>query len=101
MENTTKNTKDYFSSLLVGAEDWAIDQVRDDHNKLELEWFHSKVELLNLKKLVGELIDMLEQTEFSDSENPFHPTVIRSCRVQHTMKLDEIMPKITKIVKNP
>jgi hypothetical protein len=146
------NTKDYFSNLLVGAEDWAIDQVREEFNDLlkeiekmkgeriwsldaneiplyvqgkegeneinslctaqEVNYYVNMVirqsqektdlhnELLDLKKHVGQLVDMLEQTEFSDSENPFHLTVIRSCRVQHAMKLDEIMPKITTMVKN-
>ena len=86
---------DYFAELLVGAEDWAIDQIREqskeDDERLE--------ELSNLKELVGELLDMLETVETSDNETDFHPTVIRSCRVQHTMKLDEIMPKITEIVR--
>jgi len=146
------NAKDYFSNLLVGAEDWAIDQVREEFNDLlkEIEkmrgeriWSFDmneiplyvqgkdgeheinslctaqevnhyvnmiirqsqektdlRNELLDLKKLVGQLIDMLEQEETSDSGTDFHPTTIRSCRVQHTMKLDEIMPKITEIVRS-
>jgi len=52
-----------------------------------------------LEQLVRELIDMLETEEESDSGSVFHPTTIRSCRIQHTMKLNEIMPQITTLVK--
>ena len=85
---------DYFSKLLAGAEDWAIDQIREDYNNLEERYR----DLQYLKLLVGQLLDMLESVETSDNETDFRPTVIRSCRVQHTTKLDEIMPKITEIV---
>jgi len=56
--------------------------------------------LLELKKLTAELIQILETVEISDSENEFHPTVIRTCRVQENLRLNEIMPKISKIVKS-
>ena len=79
----------------MGAEDWAIDQIREQSKEDD----ERLGELSNLKELVGELLDMLETVETSDNETDFHPTVIRSCRVQHTMKLDEIMPKITEIVR--
>ena len=59
----------------------------------------TKQEFNTLSNLVGQLLDMLETVETSDNETDFHPTVIRSCRVQHTIKLDEIMPKITDIVR--
>lgn len=86
---------DYHATLLVGAEDWAIDQVRKEFETQVKQY----IELRTLKDLVGELLDMLETVETSDNETDFHPTVIRSCRVQHTTKLDEIMPKITEIVR--
>ena len=126
---------DYHSELLVGAEDWAIDQIREASEKqvkqyIELENLKEYVELIHkelgasetlstyslavlavgdrdrtkqefntLSNLVGQLLDMLETVETSDNETDFHPTEIRSCRVQHTIKLDEIMPKITDIVR--
>jgi hypothetical protein len=54
--------------------------------------------LFLLKQLTGKLIDILESVETSDSGTDFHPTKITSCRVQDTMCLQEIMPKITEIV---
>jgi hypothetical protein len=88
-------TEDYYSDLLVGAEDWAIDQIRESFALHDKQF----VELVTLKTLVRELVDMLEQEETSDSGTDFHPTRIVSCRVMHTAKLNEIMPKITAIVR--
>ena len=86
---------DYFSELLVGAEDWAIDQIREDYNNLAERYR----DLQYLKLLVGQLLYMLEYVETSDNETDFHPTVIRTCRVNDSMKLAQIMPKITQIVR--
>jgi len=55
--------------------------------------------LLKLQKLTAQLFDMLESVELSDNETEFHPTVIRSCRVQDTIKLGKIAPEITKILR--
>lgn len=86
---------DYYNNLLMGAPLWAIEQVKEEVLKLQ----DRNEDLMYLKVLVGLLIDMLETVETSDNETDFHPTVIRSCRVQHTEKLKEIMPKIAEIVK--
>lgn len=53
----------------------------------------------DLLGLVTELLDMLESVEESDSGKEFHPTTIQTCRCMHAAKLDEIMPKITAIVR--
>jgi len=55
--------------------------------------------LLDLKGYVGELVKMLESVEISDSEREFHPTTIQSCRCMQVARLQEIMPKISEIVK--
>ena len=85
-------TEEYYADLLVGAEVWAIDQIREEFKKLEEA-------NRDIKLLVGQLIDILEQEETSDSGTDFHPTILRSCRVEHTIKLNEIMPKITQLVR--
>ena len=53
----------------------------------------------DLLGLVTELLNMLETVEESDYGNEFHPTTIQTCRCMHAAKLDEIMPKITAIVR--
>ena len=53
----------------------------------------------DLLGLVTELLNMLETVEESDNGNEFHPTTIQTCRCMHAAKLDQIMPKITAIVR--
>ena len=55
---------------------------------------------LELKDLLNQLFKMLESVEESDNGYEFHPTVIRSCRVEHNMKLNDILPKIKEIIKD-
>ena len=57
-------------------------------------------ELKTLKDLVSQLFKMLESVEESDNGYEFHPTVIRSCRVEHNVKLNDILPKIKEIIKD-
>jgi len=52
-----------------------------------------------LAKLTLELFSILESREESDFGREFSPTVINSCRVQHQMKLAEIMPKIKQLAE--
>ena len=52
-----------------------------------------------LAKLTLELFSMLESREVSDFEREFSPTTIQTCRVQHQMKLAEIMPKIKQLAE--
>jgi len=65
----------------------------------DLFCYNCQEKLFNLKNLVGQLLDMLETVETSDNETDFHPTVIRTCRIVDSMRLSEIMPKITDIVR--
>jgi len=92
----TAEFRDYYRDLLVGAESWAIDQIEEQIKELERD-HHT---LLHLQQLVGQLLDILEAKEESDSGNEFHPTVIRSCRVQDSAKLNEIMPQITRLIRD-
>jgi len=91
----TDEFEDYYKDLLVGAEPWAIEQIEEQIKELERD-HHT---LLHLQQLVGQLLDILETKEESDSGNEFHPTVIRSCRAQDSAKLNDIMPQITRLVR--
>jgi hypothetical protein len=50
-----------------------------------------------LAKLVLDLLTMLESMEESDSGREFHPTTISSCRVMHTQRLSEILPRMKEL----
>lgn len=52
-----------------------------------------------LKELVKELFDMLDTEEESDSGRKYRPTTISTCRVMHSIKLKEILPKIRELIK--
>lgn len=45
-----------------------------------------------------ELLDMLRSVEESDSGNEFHPTTIRSCRVMHTRRLEQIFKRLDELL---
>ena len=47
-----------------------------------------------LAQAVREFFAILDQTEESDGGNVFHPTTIDSCRVLHTQKLNELLPRM-------
>jgi hypothetical protein len=69
--------------------------------KLERErdqWKADREEKL-IAALVRRLFEILDTVEISDSESEFHPTVIRSCRVMHTMELNELLPKLKEAAK--
>lgn len=51
-----------------------------------------------LKELVKELFDMFDVVEVSNSGREFHPTGIQTCRVQHQIRLEKIIPEIKKIL---
>jgi len=51
-----------------------------------------------LHVLVGELFQLLNTTEESDSGRRFNPTTINSCRTAHVMRLNEILPEIQTIL---
>jgi DNA-directed RNA polymerase subunit RPC12/RpoP len=50
-----------------------------------------------LAGLVRELFSMLDQEETSAGGRDFHPTTIQSCRIQHTMRLNEILPQMKEL----
>ena len=50
-----------------------------------------------LAQLVLDLFSILEITEESDSGREFHPTTIQSCRIQHQLKLEKLLPEIKRI----
>ncbi len=52
-----------------------------------------------LKPLVKELFKLLDSVEETDNGTTFRPTTINTCRVMHTIKLKEILPKIRKLIK--
>jgi len=53
----------------------------------------------SLVYLVKELFKMLDAKEESDNGRVFRPTNIETCRVLHSVKLKEILPKIRELVK--
>lgn len=50
--------------------------------------------LQNQTDLIKQFFALLETTEETDEGRVFHPTTIRSCRVIHTQKLEEILGKL-------
>lgn len=58
-----------------------------------------KPECSALVGLVRELFDILDQEETSAGGRDFHPTTIQSCRIQHTMRLNEILPRMRELVQ--
>lgn len=57
-------------------------------------------ELDELKSLVRELLDILDETEVSDGEeHVFHPTTISSCRTVQCERLNVILPRMKELVK--
>jgi len=63
-----------------------------------VRWQEEKCEE-SLIYLVKELFKMLDTVEESDNGRVFRPTNIETCRVLHSVKLKEILPKIRKIIK--
>lgn len=53
-----------------------------------------------LASLVREFFAMLDQEEQSDNGREFHPTYICSCRIQHNMKLNQILPRMKELAHN-
>lgn len=52
-----------------------------------------------LAGMVRRLFEILDTVEVSDSETEFRPTAIRSCRIMHTMELNELLPKLKEAAK--
>jgi len=48
--------------------------------------------------LVDELLKLLNTVEVSDSGREFHPTTINSCRTEHVMRLQEILPELADLL---
>lgn len=51
-----------------------------------------------LKKLIKEFIDILEETEESNSGRVFHPVTINSCRVLKTKRIAHLINEIKKCI---
>lgn len=66
---------------------------------LERDIYKAREERDEIAALVRRLFQLLETVEVSDSEREFHPTYISSCRVMHTMELDELLPKLKEAAK--
>lgn len=47
--------------------------------------------------LVKQLFDILDTVEENAEGKKFHPTVIRSCRTQHTMQLESILAELKQL----
>jgi hypothetical protein len=47
--------------------------------------------------LVKQLFDILDTVEENAEGNEFRPTVIRSCRTQHTMQLEIILTELKEL----
>lgn len=47
--------------------------------------------------LVKQLFDILDTVEVSSEGREFRPTVIRSCRTQHTMRLESILAGLKEL----
>lgn len=47
--------------------------------------------------LVKQLFDILDTVEVSSEGREFRPTVIRSCRTQHTMRLESILAELKEL----
>jgi hypothetical protein len=47
--------------------------------------------------LVKQLFDILDTVEENSEGKEFRPTVIRSCRTQHTMRLESILAELKKL----
>ena len=58
-----------------------------------------KAERDDLAGMVRRLFEILDTVEVSDSETEFRPTAIRSCRIMHTMELNELLPKLREAAK--
>ena len=66
------------------------------------EWSNSKEYIERLEAiatLTAELMAMFESEEESDGGRKFHPVTINSCRTQHINRLGELIPALTKMVK--
>lgn len=48
-------------------------------------------------KLVKQLFDILDTVEENSEGKEFRPTVIRSCRTQHTMRLESILTELKEL----
>jgi len=70
-------------------------------------WLVPKTDLLevigqtpsnDLINYIDRLMKIFDSVEESDSGREFHPTTISSCRTQHLIELQEILPKIREIL---
>ena len=62
---------------------------------------HAPVNTAELVKLVKEVLQILNETEESDSGTVFHPTTISSCRTMNVTKLRELFSKLEQAVNYP
>ena len=53
---------------------------------------------MNLKFLVKEFIDILENREESESGKEFSPTTIHTCRCADAQRIGEIIKEMKKII---
>lgn len=56
-------------------------------------------DMVRLKKLVKEFLDILDTTEESDSGTVFHPVYISSCRVMKTKMVGEILNELKELTR--
>ena len=56
-------------------------------------------DMVRLKKLVKEFLDILDTTEESDGGTIFHPVFISSCRVMKTKRIEEILLELNELTK--
>ena len=68
-------------------------------DRLKKEYAKEALELKAILPLIKELFSMLDTEEESNEESKFRPTTINTCRVLHTIKLKEILPKIRRLIK--
>ena len=93
-KNTKKKNKDHFpcKGCVCGASsDWECGCDADWTPKVV---YSLQDELSEIKKLVNELFGILEEIEESDEGVPFHPTTIRSCRIQTNIRLLKLLPEL-------
>jgi len=58
----------------------------------------AETENKELKKLINELFDLLEDTDTNDDGKVFSTTYFSSCRIQVGIAFDKLMPKLKKLI---
>ena len=98
MKKGRKNLKSYFPGKDCKCHAYDAGECGCPADWTPTEVYKLRYENEDLKSLCKEFLDILNIIEESDSGTEFYPTRINSCRINDSMKINNILAHICQIV---